>query len=249
MTVTLLQTNDLHGYLTPAGAAWLRELKAACAPAVLVDSGDAVVCGNVGWRLGGEAMHDLLAAAGYDALTLGNREYHFRPWPQRCKLRRARCPVLCANLRPAGYGGTQAWLDLEPAPGARLRLVGLLVPMIRERHWARWISPSWFAEPAAALQAASDPALPTVVLSHLGLRRDEALAAAAAPAIILGGHSHTGLEPPRQVGGTWIFQNHPHGVSVSVVRLEFADGRLRRVDGELRRLPPSAAWTLESRRR
>lgn len=243
-TVTLLHTNDLHGRLTRDGAERLAALKEELAPCLLLDSGDAVARGNVDWRRDGEPAHDLMRLAGYDAGALGNREFHFRPGPQRCKLKRAPFPVLCANLAaPAGYGGIVAHCRLTPAPGLTLLVLGLLVPMVTARSLARLVTPVRFIAPASAvarvLAEASGAA--TICLSHLGLSADRELAAAGLGLdLILGGHSHTGLPEAAVVGGTPIFQNHPHAVSLTVVRLAFDQGRLTAVSGELRPWPGEA---------
>ncbi len=45
--------------------------------ALLLDAGDACWAGNVYYRPGGEPVFDLMNGAGYDAMTVGNREFHF----------------------------------------------------------------------------------------------------------------------------------------------------------------------------
>jgi 5'-nucleotidase len=243
-TLTLLHTNDLHGALTAYGARWLAELKASLAPCLLLDSGDAVRCGNVGWHVGGERAHELMNGAGYDAGALGNREFHFRPGPQAAKLRLARFPVLCANLlEPAGYGGIRARATLSVEGLPPLCVFGLLVPMVTAKMWARCISPARFGDPAeaargilaGAILAAAAGAVP-ICLSHLGLKGDQALASACEGLpLILGGHSHTPLAEPIRVGGTVITQNAPHGATVTRVTLE-VDGT-RATVAEVRALP------------
>jgi len=235
--LNLLHTGDLHGMLTEYGARYLAELKLSLAPCLLLDSGDAVGCGNVSWHGRGERAHELMNGAGYDAGALGNREFHFRPGPQAAKLRLARFPILCANLvAPRGYGGVRpsAALTLEGLPP--VRVFGLLVPMITEGMWARRLSPVRFGPPEAGARQvlAQEPAALTVCLSHLGLARDRALAAACPDlGLILGGHSHTPLAVPERVGDTVITQNEPHGRSVTHVALEVEGTRVTAVETEL----------------
>lgn len=234
--LNLLHTNDLHGHFTAAMADELAARKRSLEPCLLLDSGDAVGCGNVGWRVGGEPMHDLFRRAGFDAGALGNREFHFRPGPQRCKLRRAPMPILCANISPAEYGGIRPELVLSPMDGVTVRLFGLLTPMIPPGHWARFISPARFEDPLAAARRvlAAERATVTICLSHLGIRRDRELAAAGLPLdLILGGHSHTGFETPERVDGIPIFQNHPWGVSWTRIALTIDEGRVTDVRSEM----------------
>ncbi|MBI2298430.1 MAG: metallophosphoesterase [Armatimonadetes bacterium] len=236
MRLTLLGTNDLHGRLTPGLVQRLSDLKARCQPALLLDAGDAVACGNVGFRPGGEPAHDLMRAAGYDAGALGNREFHFRPGPQQCKLRRVLFPILCANLSDARgglYGGIAPVATLT-AGGVEVLVVGLCVPMVTAQMWARWLSPARFVAPAEALRTvlAEPQRGPVVVLSHLGLRRDRELAAEV-PGIdvILGGHSHTATR--ERIGTTLICQNQPYAGSVTQVVLDVEEGRVVEADAAL----------------
>ncbi|NUP99741.1 MAG: bifunctional metallophosphatase/5'-nucleotidase [Armatimonadetes bacterium] len=227
----LLHTNDLHGHLDAERAAWLAAEKARLTPCLLLDSGDAVSCGNVDFRPGGEPIHDLMNQASYDAGALGNREFHFTAFGQGQKLRRARFPILAANLvRPVGYDriGDATWF--EPLPGVRVRVFGLIVPMITADMRVRVLSRARFEPPLEAAQRilAGSPATVNLCLSHCGLSRDRALAAALPLDVILGGHSHT--PTAELVEGTWIYQNEAHGGTVTHLTLTLEDGRLAGVE-------------------
>jgi len=234
--LTLLHTNDLHGHLSETAARRLAQLKADGGPCLLLDSGDAVTCGNVGWHQRGEAMHQRMALAGYDALAMGNREYHFRPGPQTAKLRLAPCPVLCANLRPSGWGGSAPWVEFAPPGLPRLLVFGLLTPMVTETMWARRLTRSRFDDPITVARALLDrarseqPTFP-IALTHLGERADRALAAACPELrLILGGHSHTPMS--ERVGEALICQNEAHGGSVTRLTLDFEGGALAEARAE-----------------
>lgn len=235
--LTLLATNDLHGHLAPAAAAQLAALKAeaaAAGPVLLLDAGDAIARGNISWRAGGEWMHDRMRAAGYDALALGNREYH--PWrgPQAAKLRRAPAPIVCSNVRPAGWGGTVPSLRLALADGLTVRLLGLTPLMITADHPLRWISASRFLPPAEAVTeqlAAVDDRELVIVLSHSGERADRALAAACPQlAVILGGHSHTPFDA--RIGDTHLAQAPAHGAALTKMTLAVDGPQVRQATVE-----------------
>ena len=80
-----------------------------------------------------------------------------------------------------------------------------------------------------------------VALTHLGIEGDRRLAAAV-PGIdlIVGGHSHTAIEPPEQVGQTWIVQAGSYGRQLGVLRMQVAEQQIVALDGELRDLVPDA---------
>ena len=173
---TVLHTNDFHNRLAPEQAQKLRRLRQEVGPqGMLLDAGDAVAAGNITFHPGGEPILEQMSWIGYDAMTVGNREFHFTPAGFRCKLSRASFPILCANVRnsrtvafdelrldnatKADAGNVTAELfaapDLpvrpfvvhEATPGWRVVVFGLTVPMITERMLVRKVSAYVFDDP------------------------------------------------------------------------------------------------------
>ncbi|MCS6777620.1 MAG: hypothetical protein RMJ43_10505 [Chloroherpetonaceae bacterium] len=173
MSFTLIHTNDLHNRLTQAQADRLRLLRVSLdGEALLLDAGDAVGAGNVTFHPAGEPILDRMSQCGYDAMVVGNREFHVSRYGFQCKLSRARFPVLCANLLPRGgvaefQRGDSDLRDVDPeeserAPsgvpvtpylflqtpkGWKIVIIGLTVPMVTERMAARWVSAYLFRDP------------------------------------------------------------------------------------------------------
>ena len=236
----LLHTNDLHGHLTAAQAHWLAAEKQRLAPCLLLDSGDAVGSGNLFLNRRGEPMHELMSQAGYDAGALGNREFHLSSRRQALQLHAARFPLLCTNLvAPAEWGGVVRQVRLEPLPGLPIVVLGVLRNMVDKL--AACVTRARFGEPATCVRPFFGAAAATIVLSHLGAVADRALAGEVAVDLILGGHSHTPVDPPEHVRGTWLTQNKPHAGSLTRLALDFADGRLQSVSGG------HIAWPSDSR--
>jgi len=117
--LTIFHTSDMHNKLTAEWAERLHELKAASPGSLMLDSGDAIWAGNVFWRLGGEPVLDLMNGVPYDALCMGNREFHFLGIACNSKTSRAEFPVLSANLRRAGGWGPGAGDQAAPSPDRR----------------------------------------------------------------------------------------------------------------------------------
>ncbi len=229
--VTLFHTSDLHGKLSPEAAERIRRMKLEASPSLLLDAGDAVSAGNVGVRLKGEETLRRMTAAGYDALALGNREFH--PWRAllRRKLGEAGFPILCANIRdPQAPIEPHRVLDLA---GVRIAVFGLCVPMITPAHWARWISPYVFDDPvetaAWLVPSLRQEAEVVVALTHIGLEADRRLAAEIPDLdLILGGHSHTSLGAPEGVHPA-ILHLAPYGREIGRAVLEIGKGGTRLV--------------------
>lgn len=240
--VTLFHTSDMHNKLTPGLAQRLQDLKAAHPDSLILDSGDAIWSGNIYWRPGGEPVHDLMNSVPYDAMCMGNREFHFMSAGLMTKTSRAEFPVLSANLRAFVPG-----MEGEPAAAATVKtgvvsflrfhfheisvaVLGLSVPCITERMLVRNVSDFYFADP---VETASNlvPILRecglVVALTHIGIKQDRELAKSV-PGIdvILGGHTHAVTEQPENVGDTFILHSGMYAHYVRKVEIEVIKGKV-----------------------
>ena len=245
-TLHLLHTNDFHNHLNEHQAQMIKQAKAKHENVLLLDAGDAVSAGNVGVRPGGEPILTLMSETGYDAMTLGNREFHVADTLLRLKIGKAAFPLLCANLRWREDRGeilpTVKHLVKTLPNGLRVGVFGLTVPMVTPRMTARLVSAFVFDDPAAAAKAQIALLRPTVdaliALTHIGLREDERLAASCPELdLIVGGHSHNKLHEPKWVNGVPIVQAGWFGHYLGRTMLEWdAPGEKPRVSGRLESL-------------
>jgi 2',3'-cyclic-nucleotide 2'-phosphodiesterase (5'-nucleotidase family) len=260
--VWIIHTNDSHGrfagseakrgtrfiphpssLILPSGPAErLREIRSEFPGSLLLDAGDTVSAGNLGFRAGGEPALDVLSDLGCDAMCLGNRETHPRKEIFPRKVDQARFPLLCANLEAKGNAPnpTQPHVTLE-RPGVRIGVFGVTVPMFTRKQWSQPLCDYWFSDPieAARRQAAElRPQVDVLVaLTHIGFAKDRALAAACPELdLIVGGHSHTDLTEPEWVGGVPVLQARAFAFYAGIARVELADGRGRLVGWEKRPL-------------
>ncbi|MGQ9738411.1 MAG: bifunctional metallophosphatase/5'-nucleotidase [Armatimonadota bacterium] len=230
--LVILHTNDMHNRLRENQAARLRQIveeERAKAPCLLLDAGDAVGAGNVTFNPAGEPILDLMSDIGYDAMTVGNREFHFTEVGFHTKLNRARFPVLCANVRPRG----EARLPVQPSlilsvGTVRVGIIGLTVPMITERMLSRRVSAYVFDDPIRRGCEMAEELHPQVdlliALTHIGLSRDLQIAQATDKIdLIIGGHSHTLLEQPLREGRTTIVQAGSYARFVGRVTVQVDD--------------------------
>ena len=239
MKLTIFHTNDLHGKLTQEKAERIRELRSTGAHSLLFDSGDCIRAGNLAVPTSPDPAWELLALAGCDCGTLGNRETHILASAFKSKIAGAKHPLICANLREKN--------GVRPLPGSitfdiaglTIGIVGAMVPMVTERMASRvasaylWDPPIPCAVAEAAKLRESVDLL--VALTHIGYKQDLTLAEQC-PAfdLILGGHSHTVLEQPAKVGSTWICQGGAFGAYIGRYTL---DSKLRLTRAELIPLP------------
>jgi 5'-nucleotidase len=233
--LTIFHTNDLHGRLDEAMARRVSEWKLDAGDGALYfDSGDCIKAGNLAIPIRQEPAWGLLRAAGCDAGTLGNRESHPLEAGFRAKLRGAAHPILVANLRKKGSDPPFPGLMTLERNGIKVGVIGAMVPMVTERMAA-----------ARASAYLWDPPIPAIVdharglrgevdcliaITHIGYAKDRELASACPELdLILGGHSHTLLEQPEQMGETFVCQGGAFGNFIGVYRWA-ARGRLEHAE-------------------
>lgn len=256
--LTILHTNDLHGhYLAEDGAGGMEWLDAyadahkAAGNTLMLDAGD-ILSGTPLTDLHvrgvqGGAMLELMEAVGYDAWALGNHEFDKGQENTQALVSAARIPTLNANLRR----GTQPGLDgLLPhivleENGITVGVIGLVTEGLDKMVSSRAIEGLTVERSSDAvrreMEAMGEVDL-VVVLSHIGLEADRALAAQVDGIdLIVGGHSHTFLHEPQKVNDTWIVQAGEYAHVLGVVDLQVLDGQIEHFTSRLVQLDGASA--------
>ena len=214
-SLRLLHTADMHNRLRPAAARRLRELREENG-ALLLDTGDAIGAINVTVRPA-EPIIDLMNAAGYTAMAVGNREYFFRKRWMIYKTKRAEFSVLCANLRPlrGDMGHIQRQVIIKTSAGDRVGLFGLTPLMIVSGSWGERLADLRFMpgedageQMVAQLRGQGDW---LVALSHLGKEQDRHLVELFPEIdLLLSGHSHPQTTEIEHIAGSLICRAAPY---------------------------------------
>ena len=239
----IYHTSDLHDHrgIVPR----LKALRAQ-RPGLLFDCGDSLR-GSQSVYHRNEPIINEIDAAGYDAQSIGNREFHYLFGLLRARARKMHHPLICTNLRDT-KGRALPFvpsLTLEQ-DGTRVHVVGALImqypvgsPLEHLFGW-RFLDPWDAIEPYARAMPEGEM---LVVLSHVGLRLDRELATRI-PRIdlLLGGHSHDTLMKPEFIGGVPIVHAGPYGAYVSAtdIAIDPAGGRAQIEHFELLSLLPPA---------
>ena len=242
--VTVVHVNDTHGYIDAstvpgtgvhtggiARLATLVDRERANAAAVLVlHAGDAFTGAPCFTVFAGEAQARLLNAVGLDAMCLGNHEFDRGVATLARFADLLQAPLLSCNLdlgsAPELAGRVLPCVVVRKG-GVPIGVIGVTTPLTskisREGRSLR------FTDPAIAVQQAVDDlrrhaVACVIVLSHLGLEQDMALAAQVAGIdLIVGGHSHTllGATGVAAVAGDRPYPvrvTGPHGRLVPIVQ-------------------------------
>jgi len=237
--LVIWHTNDMHGRLSLPVAERLRELREGTPNGLLLDAGDALAAGNVVWRRR-EPVLEMMGLAGYEAMCLGNREFHVWQVGFAGKLRQCPHPVLCANLRSRTRplpSMLRASLVVEVGR-AKVGLIGLTVPMVTASMAAARLSHYLFEAPVEAAKRLAAELRPQcellIAVTHIGLKRDRELVEAVPEMdLVVGGHSHTPLNEPEEHRARCIVQSAPYAKAVGRVEIEVGRSGVKVLGGEL----------------
>jgi 2',3'-cyclic-nucleotide 2'-phosphodiesterase (5'-nucleotidase family) len=217
----IFHTNDFHGKLTDEKAARIKteivQLSAG-EPYLLLDAGDAISAGNLGFNPLGEPTLTRMSALGYDAMTMGNRETHPSLAVVRTKLNKASFPVLCGNGYAKNSAGSVPFVPslVREQGGYKIGILGVTIPMATPQKVDAALWDNLFAPPIETVKrlvAALQPSCELMIaLTHIGVAQDRKLAEAVPELdLIIGGHTHVVLEQPEVVRGVSIVQAGSHG--------------------------------------
>lgn len=213
--MVLLHSNDIHSHLEQAAqmASYIEEERAKCGTdrLLVLDIGDHMDRMRVETEGSYGAVNiELLNAAGYDAITLGNNEglTYTIDTLSAAYQELAKFKVLCANMLDKETGKVPDWLlerDIIEKNGLRLGVIGITAPFAEFYTLLGWevTDPVEAVRKQASLLREHVDVL--IVMSHVGLRFDEALAAEVDGIdLILGAHTHHLLLEPIVIGSTTI---------------------------------------------
>lgn len=220
--LTIVHFNDTHSHIDPERsgeykgrggfieqAAYVDSVRTADGKrnVLLLHAGDFSQGTSYFTELQGDIEIDLLNAAKYDAVALGNHEFDNGSVELARRLKRLKADVVCANY---DFTGTPLENHVKPyvilkRAGKKIGIIGLLTDISRVVD-RKMIGGLEYQDPvetvnrlADYLRNAKDCDL-VLCLSHLGYTEDKELASLVRNVdVIVGGHSHTLLHKMQRV--------------------------------------------------
>jgi 2',3'-cyclic-nucleotide 2'-phosphodiesterase (5'-nucleotidase family) len=226
-TVLLFHSNDLHGHIErlPTMAGIVKAEREKRRDVLWLDAGDAVSGTPVSTVFKGTPVFTVTSLAGIDAGCLGNHEFD-HGWARIAKFREAASyPLLCANARsPEGELIGDAEWTVFPVDGVRVGVIGLITEHTPELTVGKGNEGVRFEPAKAALErlvpVVREKCDLLVALTHEGYDEDVELARTVKGVdVIVGGHSHTDLPGPVQVGSTLVVQAFCYGMRLGRLEL------------------------------
>jgi 5'-nucleotidase len=235
--INILTVNDIHADIDqfPRFAALVDSLREVYPDLLVFSAGDNRTGNPVNDQYNpvNYPMIRLMNEVGFDASTVGNHEWDGGIDAMEDDIKRADFPFLCANV----FIPDSVKLDVEPHviienQGVKLALVG----MIEVRHdgipgaHPQNLDKVSFKNALSVMpeyQFLKDYSDALILLSHCGFEDDVELAQTYPWLdVIIGGHSHTLVENPKEYNGVLITQSGSHLNYATLVTLKFKDGKL-----------------------
>jgi 5'-nucleotidase/UDP-sugar diphosphatase len=229
VTLTILHTNDEHGWLLPAernktsltsGAAemmglWIKNEGYPNPSTIVLSSGDMWTGPAISTWFKGEPAAEAMNAMGYRAAAVGNHDFDFGRNVLEQRRAASHFSFLVANVttrdgQPADFADPYTLLDVS---GLKVGVIGLSTRETPEVTKRENISDLVFGDYQAALrkyipEARGHGADVVIVLGHVCLTELATLAGQVQDLsipVMFGGHCHEAAS--RQVGGTWLVES------------------------------------------
>ena len=233
--LTILHYNDFHAHNLPstmtlrtdngsrekvevggsaALKAWIDRERSSAPNPILLHAGDDFQGTPISSITKGASQFSLLELIQPDAMTLGNHEFDYGADNLRRLLPTVSFPIVSANLwdKTTGAPFVPRYRLLQ-RDGMSIGVIGLAPPELPQLSLRENVRDLDVLDPAMTVRQTMRELEKNfgtrffVVLSHMGLEEDSALAEAVQGIdVIVGGHSHTTLFSPRRVNGALIVQ-------------------------------------------
>jgi 5'-nucleotidase len=244
-SVHILHTNDIHSHFEqmPMVAAAIRDRITDWGNdcTLIVDIGDHMDRMRIETEgTEGRGNIDIMNATGYEAACLGNNEgLTFAPDTLRNTFKKARFPIIVANMLDATSGELPEWIvpyEIIEKNGVKIGLIGVTINFHEFYRLLGWNVINPFEVLNHWISIVRPIADVIVVLSHLGLSMDEKMAGQIDGIdIILGGHTHHLLEQPLKIRETYIAGAGKFGQYVGHIQIVWDEEarRLVQLNGEV----------------
>ncbi|MBS4015417.1 MAG: bifunctional metallophosphatase/5'-nucleotidase [Candidatus Latescibacteria bacterium] len=229
----------------PAAITVINEIRETAAkkniPVLIFDTGDWFSGAPLGDFTYGKSVIEFLNYINIDASVIGNHDFEFGLDTLQSLIRMLNAPVFCANLVKTDTDSVPDFLIphmILEVEGVKLGLFGIithyLTGMVSPEHMAGLSVQKHYIGAAKSVRELREQSADIIIgLTHSGFSHDQRLADSV-PGIdvIIGGHSHTGVQPPKEMPRyhTIINQAYSRLTAIGVLKLQI-DPQTKKIAG------------------
>ncbi|MCX6581674.1 MAG: bifunctional UDP-sugar hydrolase/5'-nucleotidase [Candidatus Aminicenantes bacterium] len=195
----------------------------------------------------GEPILQLLNRLKVNVLELGNHEFDYGQEILKDAMKKARYPMICANVKvvPGEGGGAilpqpKPYVILKTKKGTKIAVLGVIqtekdshIPSTHPSK-LKGLAFSDGIDAAQQYRYLKKKSNIFIALTHLGADGDEVLAQKIPELdIIVGGHSHTTIRDPKETNGVLITQAGSNAKFLGRIELTVTNGKITGKKGEL----------------
>ncbi|HOC53082.1 MAG TPA: 5'-nucleotidase C-terminal domain-containing protein [Caldisericia bacterium] len=236
--ITILHTNDVHGYLTGTDAknggvariaTIVKQEREKNPNTILIDAGDHIQGANISNFFKGKNVIEVYNAMGYNYATFGNHEFDWGKVVTKERINEAQFTYLCANIIDTSTGNTFApkAYDTKEYSTLKLGFYGLdtdELPILVNPtgiEGLKILDPTDTSKDMVSTLKKEGTDF-IISISHLGYDKDKLLAGSVEGIdLIIGGHSHTVLNKVDLVNNIYIVQTGEKGLNLGKIYLQF----------------------------
>lgn len=249
-TLTILHTNDMHGFFVEGAfdgmgaakmATYFKSVKAEANNVLLLDAGDATQGANLVTLSKGDTAIDVLNALGYDAMTLGNHEFDYGIAALKANEEKANFPFLAANIKDEDGKNFATPYVIKTIDGIKVAILGLATPeTLYKSHPDNTVGYT-FENPVDVARLLvpelKKQADVVIALVHLGDEGDysswDLANKVAGIDLIIDGHSHSTYETGENINGTLVVSAGEKTKNVGRVEIKLEDKKIMDITASL----------------
>lgn len=222
----IYHTTDLHN--RRKAFLHLKDIDKKSENILIIDSGDAIL-GSSTIFINRESILDDMKKYGYDAIAVGNREFHYLRKIFKDRAKQVDIPFVSANLRDLDGEDFIKPFIIKELEGLKIGITGITPIQYSKKSFLKKLSHFEFLDYKEALVDVFKKLEKTVdliiVLSHLEFKKTEDLARQFEQVLVfLGGHDHRVLFKPINVKNSYLFYSGCYGSHITKISLKFYAG-------------------------
>ncbi|WP_313340398.1 5'-nucleotidase C-terminal domain-containing protein [Sedimentibacter sp.] len=249
--ITIIHTNDTHARLLGTGneigfakiATIIKETKEINPNTLILDAGDTLHGMPIVNISKGENALKVLAAAGYDYMTLGNHDFNYGQERLLELKDLSEVEMLSANVLNEKGESLFTPYAIKEIGGVKIGIFGLATPETAYKTSPSNVVGITFADAVEVskkmVEELKDQTDIIIALAHIGLDESSVITSKQIAEsvegidIIIDGHSHTVLEEGLVVNNTLIAQTGNYGQNLGFVNIDLQNGQVINKTAEL----------------